>query len=81
MGKLTAAERKKLPASAFAMPKQRKFPIEDAAHAKDALGRASARGPAALKAVAKKVAKKFPAIDKSRGGALKANAPKRRKGK
>jgi len=41
MAKLTERERKKLPKSAFAMPKERKYPMPDAAHAKNAKARAS----------------------------------------
>jgi hypothetical protein len=40
MGKLTAATRKKLPRSDFALP-GRRFPVEDKAHARDAKARAS----------------------------------------
>jgi hypothetical protein len=41
MAKLTEKDRKKLPKSAFAMPGSRKFPVEDKAHARNALARAS----------------------------------------
>lgn len=40
MTKLTTAARKKLPASAFALPGGR-YPVEDKAHARDAKARAS----------------------------------------
>lgn len=40
MAKLTAAERKKLPASKFAGP-DRSYPIPDKSHARNALSRAS----------------------------------------
>ena len=40
MGKLTTAERKKLPASDFAGP-NRSYPIEDKGHAKAAMARAA----------------------------------------
>jgi hypothetical protein len=40
MTKLTTAERKKLPASDFALP-GRRYPVEDKAHARDAKARAS----------------------------------------
>lgn len=42
MADLTAAQRKRLPASKFAEPKQRKYPVPDKAHAKNAKARASA---------------------------------------
>ena len=41
MAKLTAAKRKAIPASEFGMPKQRKYPMEDASHAANAKSRAS----------------------------------------
>lgn len=44
MAVLSSAERKKLPASAFAMPKQRKYPIHDIAHARNALARVAQNG-------------------------------------
>lgn len=37
--KLTSAQRRKLPARAFACPERRSFPIQDAAHVRNALGR------------------------------------------
>ena len=40
MSSLTAADRKALPDSAFALP-GRRYPIPDASHARDALARAS----------------------------------------
>ena len=45
MAKLDAATRNALPSKDFAEPKERKFPINDASHARDALSRASAKGP------------------------------------
>lgn len=39
MSKLTDKEREQLPDSAFAFPKERKEPIEDADHVRDALAR------------------------------------------
>lgn len=41
MAKLTTKARNKLPKSEFALPKERKYPIEDKAHAKNAKARAS----------------------------------------
>jgi hypothetical protein len=40
MAKLDTAERDDLPSSEFAEPKERKYPINDKNHAKNALGRA-----------------------------------------
>ena len=41
MAKLTSKRRKKLPKTAFAYPSQRKYPIHDRAHARNALARAA----------------------------------------
>ncbi len=41
MAKLTSKRRNSLPSSDFALPGKRKFPVEDASHAKDAKSRAS----------------------------------------
>lgn len=41
MAKLTTKQRKALPSEDFALPKQRKYPIEDASHARDAKARAA----------------------------------------
>lgn len=63
MARLTTAQRNALPSSDFAIPSQRKYPEEDAAHARDALSRVSANGtPAQKAAVRKKAARKFPGI-------------------
>jgi hypothetical protein len=39
MAKLNAKERNKLPKSKFAMPGERKYPVEDKNHARNALAR------------------------------------------
>lgn len=41
MAKLTTKQRNALPNSAFALPKQRKYPINDASHAANAKARAT----------------------------------------
>jgi hypothetical protein len=41
MGKLTTEARKKIPKKEFGLPGERKFPIEDKAHAKKAKARAT----------------------------------------
>jgi len=41
VAKLTASTRNALPSSAFALPKSRKYPVQDAEHAADAKGRAT----------------------------------------
>ena len=40
MAKLTTKQRKKLPSSDFALPKERKYPIQDKSHAANAKARA-----------------------------------------
>lgn len=66
--KLTAKQRKKLPKSDFAEPEKDAYPIEDKAHARDALSRVSANGTAAEKSeVRDAVADKYPDIKQSKG--------------
>jgi len=43
MAKLSAAARKRLPASAFVFPETRSYPIHDASHARNALARAAGK--------------------------------------
>lgn len=62
MAKLTVAVRQRLPSTAFAYPKTRRFPIHDRAHARDALARASHAGPAALAVVRAAVHRRFPTL-------------------
>ena len=65
MAKLTSKGRNALPTKDFAVPSQRKYPIENASHARNALARVSQHGsPAEKAAVRSKVAKKFPGIGK-----------------
>lgn len=65
MAKLSTAKRKSLPAKSFAEPKERKYPIEDKAHAKDALSRVSRFGtPAEKTKVRKAVKAKYPSMEK-----------------
>jgi hypothetical protein len=60
VAKLTSAMRKKLPKSAFVEKGSRKYPIPDAAHARDALARSSGKPEHA--AVVAAVRRKFPKI-------------------
>jgi hypothetical protein len=68
MAKLKAATRKAMPTKDFALPAKRQggkggYPIEDKAHARDALSRVSGNGSPAEKAtVRRKVHAKFPGI-------------------
>jgi hypothetical protein len=65
MAKLTYAARKKLRKEVFAIPGKRKYPINDASHARNALARVSQFGtPEEKKRVRAKVHKKFPGIGK-----------------
>lgn len=41
MSKLTTAQRKKIPKSEFGLPGSRKYPMENASHARNAKARAS----------------------------------------
>jgi hypothetical protein len=66
MAKLTTASRKKIPTNEFALP-GRRYPIEDEAHARNALSRVSQDGTAAEKAtVRRKVHRLFPNLKQER---------------
>lgn len=63
MGKITSKGRKHMKPSTFALPKERKYPIPDATHARNALSRVSQHGsPSEVKRVKAAVHKKFPSI-------------------
>lgn len=67
MSKLTYQQRQRLPASQFALRRERKYPIEDKAHARAALARVSRFGtPAQKMEVRRKVHSKFPDIKQER---------------
>ena len=69
MAKLSTAARKKLPGSAFAEPDKRKYPIENEAHARNALSRVAQSGTPEEKAkVQSAVKKKYPSIGKNSAG-------------
>ncbi len=63
MAKLTIAQRKALPKSAFAVPSKApgpgSYPIPDASHAANAKSRASRFGSSKVKSAVAKKAKKF----------------------
>ena len=61
MAKLMHTEREDLPKGEFVFPKTRRYPIEDAAHARDALARSS--GKPEHTAVLAAVKRKFPEIE------------------
>lgn len=61
MSKLTSKQRKSLPGSAFVFPAERRYPIHDAAHARDALSRSS--GTADEGAVRAAVKRRYPNMD------------------
>lgn len=65
MAKLSTSARKALPNKSFAEPDKRKYPIENEAHAKNALSRVSQSGTPAEKAKVKvAVKRKYPSIGK-----------------
>jgi hypothetical protein len=67
MSVLTEKERNSLPDTSFVFPKERKYPIHDKAHARNALARVSQFGSPAEKAeVRAKVSSKFPKIGKGK---------------
>lgn len=65
MAELSSAKRKSLPSSAFAIPGDRKYPIHDIAHARNALARVAAYGTPEEKAKVKAaVCKRYPSLCK-----------------
>lgn len=56
--------RKRIKSSTFALPKQRKYPIPDLAHARNALARVSKASPATKRKVYAAIRRKFPALAK-----------------
>ena len=65
MAKLTGKQRKALSGSQFAIPGKRQYPINDKAHARNALARVAQSGtPAQKKQVRAAVARKYPSIGK-----------------
>jgi hypothetical protein len=67
MARLRAKARKRLKRSSFALPKSRKYPIHDKAHARNALSRVAQHGsPAQKKAVRKAVRRKYPSIGRKK---------------
>lgn len=62
MAKLTTKARKAIPSDKFALP-GRRYPIENASHARAALSRASANAtPAEQKIIRAKVKRRYPGI-------------------
>ena len=61
MTKLTYAKRNNLPTGDFVFPETRRYPIEDAAHARDALARSSGKPEHA--AVVTAVRRMYPEIE------------------
>jgi hypothetical protein len=61
MAELSGKKRKALPKQSFAVPGERKYPIHDAAHARNALARVAQHGsPAEKKAVRAAVKRRYP---------------------
>jgi hypothetical protein len=71
----TEGGRAKMADSSFALPEQKKYRIDDAAHARNALARAAQHAtPAEQARIRRAVAKKYPSIDQ--GGAKKSSTRK-----
>lgn len=63
MAKLTNAERNNLKPSSFVFPQERKYPVEDESHARNALSRVSSNGtPKEKSKVRAAVHSRFPQI-------------------
>lgn len=78
MAKLTAKARKAIPTGEFAEPKGRKYPIENASHARNALARVSQHGTSSEKAqVRAAVHRKYPNMSKKEPKAPSESLEKR----
>ncbi len=67
MPKLSSRARNELPTNSFAEPDKRKYPIENEAHARNALARVSRFGTSEEKSKVKRaVKKKYPSIGKNK---------------
>lgn len=65
--KLTYQERKRIPSSEFAIPEERKYPIHDKAHAKNALARVAQFGtPSERERVRRAVYARYPELKEQR---------------
>lgn len=62
MSVLSYKARKHLSDKAFALPKKRKYPIEDEAHARNALARAHFASPQEQATIKAKVKRRYPSI-------------------
>jgi hypothetical protein len=63
----TKAGRKRMSSKSFALPKQKKYRIDDLAHARNALARVSQHGsPKQKAAVRKAVQRKYPSLRKKK---------------
>lgn len=67
MSKLSSKARAMLPGHSFALPAQRKYPIQDASHARNALSRVAQHGtPAEQQTVKAAVHRRYPSIGKGK---------------
>lgn len=66
--KMTAARRKRMAPSSFAIPSRRKYPVDTPGRARNALARVAQHGtPAEKAAVRKKVKRKYPSMKVAKG--------------
>jgi hypothetical protein len=66
MAELTTKQRNDLPDSAFVFPEERKYPINDESHARNALARVAQHGtPEEQKKVQAAVTERYPGIEVS----------------
>jgi hypothetical protein len=68
MAKMRAKKRNSLPDSSFALPSKRKYPINDKAHAEQALRMAARKDTeGSYSAIAAKVYARYPSLKKKKG--------------
>lgn len=77
--KMTAKRRNRMKAPSFGVPSKRKYPLDTAARARNALARVAQHGTATeKKQVQAKVRRKYPSI--AVGGKRKSSGTRKRKG-
>jgi hypothetical protein len=86
MATLRASRRKRLPSSAFAYPRQRKYPIDTLARARNALARAAQSGTSGsyahvARAVRRRYGNKVATVGRKRGTVTRPGYRKRSRSK
>ena len=81
MAKISYKARQKLPASAFALPEKRKYPLDTIGRARNALSREHFASPEEQSEIKAKVKRRYPSIHvEGEASKPRADRPSRKKG-